>query len=211
MPENYSFEDLMARLRSGDNDAATQIFNRFAKRLIELARRRLDPQIRRKLDPEDVLQSVFRSFFVHQAAGELTGIENWDNLWSLLVFITIRKCGRRIAYFHSAGRDVRREMPVPLSSLESASQPATNSDEPTPSEAAVLTETVEQVMTGLGARHRDILSLSLQGYTARQISRRLGCTERMAYRVLRRVKEILEETMRLQVEPQIEEESKGGS
>src|SRR5438477_5807330 len=136
MPNEPSFDDLMARLRVGDNDAATQVFHRFANRLIELARRRLDPQIRQKLDPEDVLQSVFRSFFVHQAAGEITGLESWDNLWSLLVVITLRKCGRRVEYFHTASRDVQREKPSPVSEDESGADCGTSSDEPTPSEAA---------------------------------------------------------------------------
>jgi RNA polymerase sigma-70 factor (ECF subfamily) len=193
MSQDHSFDDLMARLRTGDNDAATQVFNRFANRLIELARRRLNPQIRQKLDPEDVLQSVFRSFFVHQAAGQITGLESWDNLWALLVVITMRKCGRRIEYFRSASRDVQREIPPPLSSDESSSDSGTSSDEPTPSEAAMLTETVEQLMNGLEGRHRDILSLSLQGYTVREISVQVSCTERTAYRVLKRVKEMLEE------------------
>jgi hypothetical protein len=42
---NPSFEDLMARLRAGQNDAATEVFNRFAGRLIALARKQLDPQV----------------------------------------------------------------------------------------------------------------------------------------------------------------------
>jgi RNA polymerase sigma factor (sigma-70 family) len=193
MAHNQSFDDMMARLRAGDNDAAAQVFNRFANRLIELARRRLDPQIRQKLDPEDVLQSVFRSFFVHQAAGQVTGLESWDNLWAWLVVITMRKCGRRIEYFHSASRDVQREIPTPLSDDDSSADSGTSSDEPTPSEAAMLTETVEQLMNNLEGRHREILALSLQGYTAVEISTHVGCTERTAFRVLKRVKEMLEE------------------
>lgn len=196
MPHDYSFDDLMARLRVGDNDAATQVFNRFANRLIELARRRLDPQIRQKLDPEDVLQSVFRSFFAHQAAGQVTGLESWDNLWAWLVVITMRKCGRQMDYFYSASRDVQREVPTPASKEDSSVEGGTSSDEPTPSEAAILTETVEQLMNGLEGRHREILALSLQGYSVPEISAQLGCTERTAYRVLNRVKEMLEE-MRL--------------
>src|SRR5207249_4842300 len=137
MPDDYSFDELMARLRVGDNDAATQVFNRFANRLIELARRRLNPQIRQKLDPEDVLQSVFRSFFAHQAAGQVTGLESWDNLWAWLVVITMRKCGRRIEYFHSASRDVQRELPEPPADDDSSGDSGTSSDEPTPSEAAL--------------------------------------------------------------------------
>ena len=34
MAEERSFEELMASLRAGDNDAAASVFNRFAQRLI---------------------------------------------------------------------------------------------------------------------------------------------------------------------------------
>jgi RNA polymerase sigma-70 factor (ECF subfamily) len=192
MSPNHSFDDLMARLRTGDNDAAAQVFNRFANRLIELARRRLDPHIRQKLDPEDVLQSVFRSFFVHQAAGQITGLESWDNLWAMLVVITLRKCGRQIKYYRSASRDIHREIPVVYPSEDADSDGGTSSDEPTPSEAAMLTETVERLLNSLEGRHREILALSLQGYSVQEISTQLGCTERTAYRVLERVKEKLQ-------------------
>src|SRR5262245_45829842 len=87
MSPHPSFDDLMARLRTGDNDAATRVFNQYSNRLIALARRRLDPQILQKVDPEDVLQSVFRSFFRCQAAGQMDDLESWDNLWGMLVVI----------------------------------------------------------------------------------------------------------------------------
>jgi RNA polymerase sigma-70 factor (ECF subfamily) len=193
MAEHQSFDDLMARLRTGNNDAASQVFNRFANRLIELARRRLDPQIRRKLDPEDVLQSVFRTFFAHHAAGEITDLQGWDNLWALLVVITLRKCGKRIKYFYSASRDVQREVSGPLSGADGGVDAGTSSDEPTPSEAAMMNETLEHLMNAFEGRHRQILALSLQGYTTREISSEVGCTERTAFRVLKRVKEMLED------------------
>jgi RNA polymerase sigma-70 factor (ECF subfamily) len=192
MAPNPSFDDLMARLRTGDDEAAAQVFNRFANRLIVLARQRLGPRIRQKLDPEDVLQSVFRSFFVHQAAGQITGLESWDSLWAMLVVITLRKCGRQIKFYRSASRDVRREIPVLGADSDSSSDGGTSSDEPTPSEAAMLAETVEQLMNDLDERHRAILTLGLQGFSARDISEKLHCTERMAYRVLDRVKEKLQ-------------------
>lgn len=192
MSPNHSFDDLMARLRSGDNDAATQVFNRFAGRLIALARRRLDPQILQKMDPEDVLQSVFRSFFRCQAAGQMDDLATWDNLWGMLVVITLRKCGRRLDYFHAACRDVQREVSAPAPADQSGPDWEATAPEPTPAEAAILTETVEHLMNRLEGRHRQILALSLQGYSAPEISSQVSCTERMVYRVLGRVKEWLE-------------------
>ncbi len=65
-----TFDDLMARLNDGDDEAAAEIFNRFVRRLIFLARSRLNAQVRQKEDPEDVVQSVFRSFFTRQVEGQ---------------------------------------------------------------------------------------------------------------------------------------------
>jgi RNA polymerase sigma-70 factor (ECF subfamily) len=50
--------------------------------------------------------------------------------------------------------------------------------EPTPLEAAVLTETIGQLLAGLDEEERPILELSLQGYTTREIAERLGRAER---------------------------------
>src|SRR5438067_192126 len=108
MAPDDSFQDLMQRLRGGDEVAATILFQRFARRLIGLARHQLDQRLRGKLDAEDVVQSVFKSFFPRFADGcfELDG---WEDLWALLTVITLRKCGRRVEYFRARRRDVRRE------------------------------------------------------------------------------------------------------
>src|SRR5262245_56639439 len=179
----------MARLRAGQNDAAAQVFDRFAGHLVALARKHLDAQVLQKVDPEDVLQSVFRSFFGRYPSGQLRGFASWDNLWAMLVVITLRKCGRQMDYFHAACRDVRREVAGPPDPDGSA---LAGAGEPTPSEAAMLTETVERLMGCLDGQHRDILALRLQGHPPPEISSLLGCTERTVYRVLERVKLWLE-------------------
>ena len=114
MASDPTFDEVMARLRAGQNDAATQVFNRFAGRLLALARKRLDPLVLQKVDPEDVVQSVFRSFFACNAAGRFGEFESWDNVWGMLVVLTQWKCGRRMDYFHAACRNVDREVPAEL-------------------------------------------------------------------------------------------------
>ena len=112
-----SFDDAFTRLTEGDEDAAAEVFGRYANRLIHLARSRLDGRMRRKMDPDDVVQSVFRSFFVRQADGQFE-LEGWDNLWSLLARITLASAdaGQQLC---AGRRDVRRELVEVASGLRS--------------------------------------------------------------------------------------------
>jgi RNA polymerase sigma-70 factor (ECF subfamily) len=191
MSEQDSFADLMVRLQHGDQAASSEIFDRFARRLIGLARSRLDERLRQKVDPEDVMQSAFKSFFRVHADGKLD-LENWDSLWALLTVITLRKCGHRVEYFRAACRDVAREVTPRPSEDDSVQSFQAIARDPTPSDAAMLAETVEQVLRELGEREREVVTLSLQGYSATEISEHVGRTERTVHRVLKRVRERLE-------------------
>jgi len=182
-----SFADLMGRLQQGDQRAATDVFNRFANRLIGLARSRLNSNIQQKEDPEDVLQSVFRSFFIRNAGQEFT-LQNWDDLWAVLVVITVRKCGGRLDYYQAGRRDVKREKQNPdwTTDVQAIAR------DPTASEIIMLGELVEEIMRGLEGRERQIVCLRLQGHSVPEIKGQIGCSERTVFRVLERVKKRLE-------------------
>jgi RNA polymerase sigma-70 factor (ECF subfamily) len=102
---------------------------------------------------------------------------NWNSLWGLLTLITVRKCAERAAYHRAACRDAAREVPPPPGA-EAAPWLEPLGREPTPLEAAVLGETVEQLFASLDEEERPVLELSLHGYTTREISERLGRAER---------------------------------
>ncbi len=190
MSEQLSFSDLMDRLRGGDDEATRAVFNRFAARLIQVARNRLDPLVRQKLDPEDIIQSVFRSFFGREADPG-TGPSSWDSLWGLLTVITLRKCGRWTDYFQAARRDVHREISF-RGAHDTALPWEALGREPLPEDAVILTELVEQLMRGLESHERLMVQLSLQGYTIEEISVQVGYTRRTVQRLLKRVREDLE-------------------
>lgn len=179
--------DFAARLTEGDEQAADEIFNRFARRLVALARSRLSNLVRQQVDPEDIVQSTFRSFFVRHSKGDLD-VRGWNSLWSLLAIITLRKCGHRTEYFYAACRDLHRQAtPDSLATFEALTR------EPTPAEAAVMTESLSELFATLDARDRSILEMKLQGESVAEISEALGCTERTVQRVLQRVREWLME------------------
>jgi RNA polymerase sigma-70 factor (ECF subfamily) len=189
MTRHNSFLELMARLRRGDDTAAAQVFHHFAHRLIALAQVQLDSHARVKVDADDVLQSVFKSFFVRYAAGQFD-LGSWDNLWTLLTVITVRKCGRVNRYFRSAGRAAEI---AAGGSIESASLWQALADEPSPSEVLMLTELVETLLRELPERDRAVVELGLQGNSAVEISTQLDRPERSIYRVLQRVRTRLEQ------------------
>jgi RNA polymerase sigma-70 factor (ECF subfamily) len=193
MSPNESFVALMSRLRSGEDDAAREVFLRFAARLAGLARRHLDVRLAVKVDPEDVVQSAYKSFFIRQREGQLD-VGTWDGLWGVLTVITLRKCADRAEYYRAGKRDVAREAPgaAPTDSTPGMYELALDR-EPSPEEAAVLAETVEALFRQLDdPDERAILELSLQGHTAVEISERLGRAERSVRRLRERVRKRLE-------------------
>ena len=152
MSELDSFQRFSDQLQRGYRDGAARVvFSRYVDRLVALARSRLDRQIRQKEDPEDVVQSVFRSFFAHQDAGEfrLTG---WDSLWALLAMLAVRKCARRRERWRSKKRAVDREIQVGAACSVSASEWDIIGAEPLPEDAAVLAETLELLLQPLDPR-----------------------------------------------------------
>jgi RNA polymerase sigma-70 factor, ECF subfamily len=195
MTENSSFDELMNRLHTGDDAAAAEVFRRFTDQLIHLARCQLDAGTLGKTDPEDVVQSVYRSFFTRYRAGQFD-IETWNELWGLLTTITLRKCVNRVEYFQAERRDVRREVNCPTSEEGSGVGWEALDREPTPLEAVVLAETVEQVLLGTAAVERPIVELSLQGYTALEISSHVHRSERTVRRVRARLKKQLQSVVR---------------
>ncbi len=191
MPDDASFADLLGRLRAGDHAAAALVVDRYTHRLVALARTKLDGRIRQKEDPEDVLQSVFKSFFHRCGLGQFQ-LDSAGDLWALLVSLTLHKCGHRADFFRAAKRNVHRESRAEVAADTSSSEWETLAREPTPVEAAILAETVERLLCGLENHHQEIVRLSLEGETTAAIGARVGVTQKTVQRVLKGVRERLQ-------------------
>jgi RNA polymerase sigma-70 factor (ECF subfamily) len=186
-----SFADLLSRCRHGDEAANRVLFEAVAHRLIGLARHHLRAQIRQKVDPEDIVQSVFKSFFLDLRDGEFE-LKTWDNLWSLLVVITLRKCGRKVKHFLGPWHDVRREIAKAPTPDESMASCVALANDPTPSEAVVLSEMVEQTLRPLKPRERRIFELHLQGRSIEEICTQVQRSEYTVRDVLKRIEKGLQ-------------------
>ena len=100
--------ELLNRFRRGDDRAAHEIFDRYTLRLIGLTRTRLSAKLARRIDPEDVVQSVYRSFFRAAEQGNFELRQNGD-LWRLLAAITLNKVRMQARKNRAVKRSLHRE------------------------------------------------------------------------------------------------------
>lgn len=185
MSAQQSVVDLMARLHSGEDSAARELFARFTARLIGLARGHLGGMLARKVEPEDIVQSAYKSFLVRQQQ-EQRPVDSWDSLWGLLAVITLRKCADKADYFAAAKRDLARE-------AGGESWQAAVDREPGPEEAVMLADTVRGLFAMIDdVDERAILELSLQGHSAAEISETTGRAERSVRRLREKIRRQLE-------------------
>src|SRR5687767_8694721 len=103
--------DLIRRVREGDADAATELFDRYVERLMGLVRKRLSTKLARRIDPDDVVQSAYRSFFVRAREGRFDVSESGD-LWRLLAAIAINKVLLNARHHRAEKRNVTLEESV---------------------------------------------------------------------------------------------------
>ncbi len=175
------------RLKSPDpierDDAARIIWNRFSSKLQSLVRRHLDGQIRRREDEHDVLQSMYLSFFQGQLEGK-TAPASRQELWRLLVRITMCKLVNTANRHLAARRDVRRERPdgrnvtggnpqFPTWMLEHVDR-----GQPSAEEKVIVIDELDRLLRELPEELRRIVIWKLEGFTNAEIAHMIGRTVR---------------------------------
>jgi RNA polymerase sigma-70 factor (ECF subfamily) len=179
--------DLIKQFRAGSESAAGELFDRYCEKLMRLAQRRIGQRMASRVDPEDVIQSAFRTFFVRVRNDEFT-FDGENDLFKLLVRLTVNKALRQIAHHRAAKRDPHRE----------AGQGTDDSDilagvmahEPSPDvEVAVLDE-FERFLSQLPDFERKVLELKLHGNSTTEIAEALGSYDRKIRRVLERIEAV---------------------
>jgi RNA polymerase sigma-70 factor, ECF subfamily len=167
-------------------------FKRFTRRLVGLARLHLHGRLKNKVDPEDVVQSAYKSLLLRYG-DESIAAEEWEGLWGLLTLIIIRKCADRARYYQAECRELRREDDASSNSNSNPAWLVAAGREPTPDEAAILVETVADLLQQLSGDERSIVELSLQGYSTQEISQQTGRAERSVRRLREQVRKHLEQ------------------
>ena len=174
-------------LKQGDESAAQGLWEAYFRRLVGLAHARLRDASRRVADEEDVALSAFHSFCQGARAGRFPRLDDRNDLWQILVLITVRKAIDLRNYAGRASRGAGRVHG--LSELPPQGLEAIGGDEPTPALAAQLAEEYQRLMNQLGdSTLQSVATWKLEGYTDAEIAARLGCVTRTVERKLARIR-----------------------
>jgi RNA polymerase sigma factor (sigma-70 family) len=197
LPSSVSESDYtlwLGGLRDGESKATVRLWNLYFERMMIVARRKLSSVNRAPRDEEDVALSAFRSFCLGMREGRFVPSAEKDNLWPLLVTLTINKA---INHVRHAGRKKRGGETSLLQNLhgpELLDQLASN--EPAPELVAATAESFERLISCLdesGDRDlRTIAILRMDGDSPDEIAGRLGCTVRTVQRKLKTIRAIWE-------------------
>jgi DNA-directed RNA polymerase specialized sigma24 family protein len=183
-------------LKAGGDSAAQHLWERYFHRLVHLARARLRTARRAGAveDEEDAALSAFDSFCRGAALGRFPQVADRDDLWRLLVVITVRKVlgqlHRQAAQKRGGGRLAGESALIAADAAEICGFDWVAGDEPSPELAAIVAEEYRRLRDGLKSEGlRQVLDLRLEGYTREEIAERLGCAERAVKRKLELIRE----------------------
>lgn len=192
--QDYSEESrlLLKRYQSGDEQAAEVIFHRYLERLVGLAGKQLSEKLQRRVAPEDVVQSVFRSFFNKAEEGRFS-LEKAGDLWRLLASITKHKLLKKAEHHRQQKRALNREEALVLGDENSGVH--LFAVEPTEIEGLALADEVEMIMAELDPTQRTMLELRLQGLSISEIAESVERSERTVRRFLGSTRERMEERL----------------
>jgi RNA polymerase sigma-70 factor (ECF subfamily) len=177
----------LQRIVTGEPGFEREIVNRYTQRLLALARQGLPDRLRRRLDPDDVLQSVYRSFFRRFNQGEFSFAESHD-VWRLLAVMTYHKVQYSVRHHQRGRRDVRREIAGSLGNIDRAGMRSSEA-EPGPHDVSTLFDCLENLLHELPELYRDIVVQRLEGASIAEIAATVNRSQRTVLRVLANVRD----------------------
>jgi RNA polymerase sigma-70 factor, ECF subfamily len=174
-PSDHS---LIVRLRSGDESAASEVYDRYANRVFGLVHQQMADRLRAQIQPEDIVQSVFKSVFRGINSG------NYDapaggTIWQLMAIVAVHKVRRNARRRTALRRDARRTQ-----SLD-AMEKFDTADDCTPEE---FESAIREAIEDLKDTEQDVVLLRVQGYSVEEIATKLERSRRSIERALQNIR-----------------------
>jgi DNA-directed RNA polymerase specialized sigma24 family protein len=184
----------IGELKAGDPAAAQGLWEAYFRRLVGLARQRLQGAPRQVADEEDVALSAFASFCKGAERGRYPDLRDRHDLWHLLVVITARKAANQLRYHHRqkrGGAVQGKGGPASEVAGEEVVLDQLVGREPTPEFAAQVAEEHQRRLDALGDPElRSIALWKMEGDTTNEIAAKLRRAPRTVERKLELIRSL---------------------
>ena len=164
------------------------VFSQYAQRLIGLARTKLPDNLQRRVDADDIVQSVFRSFFRRNQEGQFAFDDSFD-VWHLLAAITYRKVLNSIKHHYRDKRNPGREVHAGGEDSMAPGPPIADRT-PGPEDLNVVVDYLNWILGQLPEDYQEILQMRMEGFSIAEIAEKVDVSERTIKRVLARVRDL---------------------
>lgn len=172
-----------------------EYFHRFAERLAAVAQRHISFRLRHKIEPEELTQSVFRTFYRRLGHGTLEAKDS-DRVWGLLVRLVLCKLRNRVVFFQAQRRDVRAERSLDQpDDLGMIGRSRLSGNETAPDEQAAVNEAFDEFLRELNPDDQTIFVAHLAGYRSPAISVQVGSSEQTVRRRLQQMERKLRDRL----------------
>ena len=139
-----------------------------------------------RYDAEEIVQSVFRTFFRRAAQGHYS-VPAGEEIWKLLLVIALNKVRTAGAYHRAAKRDMRQT--TGGEAFEHAMESEQYRDE---GALTVLQMVIDELLDGMPAANRQMIELRIEGYEVAEIAEKVQRSKRTVERVLQGFRSRLE-------------------
>jgi RNA polymerase sigma-70 factor, ECF subfamily len=165
---------LLRRFRSGEQDAATTLYARYAQKVGAVARARTSPALAPRLDADDVVQSVFRTFFRRASEGQYE-VPDGAELWNLLHVISLNKIRSLASHHRAAKRNV-----AATTTLENSAAAASEGEDA----LLLLKMVIDEALEAMPDDQRRMVQLRIEGHSVAEIAATTQRSKRSVERLL---------------------------
>lgn len=197
-----SLGSMLQRLKSGDESAASEILERYESQVRLVVRRFLPRVLRSRFDSQDIMQSVWRSFFLKLRTGQPPsspdqpgggdGGQEFQNAGQLFEFLSRMARNKVIDQYRretSQKADVHRQRALHGDKGENLDPPSSCES---PAEVAEAADELSHWRSLIPADRQELIDMKADGMSTREIGVKLGISERTVQRVLEDLRQRVE-------------------
>lgn len=177
---------LLEKLKCGHESAATALYQRYAAHLRALTARQSSAALAARMDPDDIVQSVFRTFF-RRATNDQYEVPRGEDLWKLFLVIALNKIRNAAAHHTAAKRDVRQT--VHLGDAPGTGGLAVTPDD---TDTTALRIVIDEAIAALPESSREMVRMRIDGHEVAAIAARTARSKRSVERVLQQFRDQLQ-------------------